>query len=283
VAAEHREGHLVGRRGRRLYWQSWMPDGPPRATVAIAHGASEHGGRYRYVVERLLPEGYAVYAIDHRGHGRSEGARAMLDRVDDVVADLDQLVEQAAGEHPDVPHFLLGHSMGGCIALAYALRHQRKLSGLALSAPVAALETAPLGLRLAARALSVVAPKLGVYEVEAEGVSRDPDEVRAYDEDPLVYRGKLPARTVQELADAVGGFEAALGSLTLPILLMHGTADRIVPIAGSEMVAGRAGSDDVTFHRYEGFYHELFNEPPGERERPLGDLAAWLGARARPR
>jgi alpha-beta hydrolase superfamily lysophospholipase len=283
VAAEHREGHLVGRRGRRLYWQSWMPDGPPRATVAIAHGASEHGGRYRYVVERLLPEGYAVYAIDHRGHGRSEGARAMLDRVDDVVADLDQLVEQAAGEHPDVPHFLLGHSMGGCIALAYALRHQRKLSGLALSAPVAALETAPLGLRLAARALSVVAPRLGVYEVEAEGVSRDPDEVRAYDDDPLVYRGKLPARTVQELADAVGGFEAALPSLTLPILLMHGTADRIVPIAGSEMVAGRAGSDDVTFHRYEGFYHELFNEPPAERERPLGDLAAWLGARARSR
>jgi acylglycerol lipase len=278
LAAIHRDGNLDGEGGRSLYWQAWLPEGEPRAVVVLSHGASEHSGRYRYLYERVVPAGYAIYAIDHRGHGRSEGPRAFVDRMDNVIADLDQLVDKAVAAHPGKPLFLLGHSMGGCVALTYALAHQDKLTGLALSAPLAALAAAPAPLRLIAKGLSVVAPKLGVYEVDADGISRDPAEVRAYDTDPLVYRGKLPARTVQELSDAVALFPDALSSLKLPLLIMHGTGDPIVPIAGSEMVAQRAGSQDLTFHRYEGFYHELFNEPAGERERPLGDLADWLAA-----
>ena len=278
VDAEHRTGTLAGARGLTLHWQAWVPEAP-RAVVVISHGVSEHGGRYRHVVERLVPEGCALYAIDHRGHGRSDGHRALVDRVAHVVSDLDALVDLAAAESPGLPRFLLGHSMGGCIAIAYCLRHQDKLDGVALSAPLAALEAAPLPLRVLARALSVAAPRTGVYEVPLEGISRDPAEVTAYDTDPLVYRGKLPARTVQELSDTVAGFPQAVPEIHIPILLMHGTGDRVVPDTGTLMVHERVGSADRTLHRYHGFAHEIFNEPAADRARVLDDLAAWLNAR----
>lgn len=279
VAHSHTDGRVDGARGATLYWQGWLPEGEERGVVVIAHGASEHGGRYRYVVERLVPEGFAVYAIDHRGHGRSDGDRAQIDRVRHVVADLDLLVEHALACHPGRPVFLLGHSMGGCIAISYALAHQRKLAGLALSAPLAALAAAPLPLRLVARALSVVLPGAGVYKVESAAVSRDPDEVADYESDPLNHRGKLPARTVQELADAIGTFRARSPELTVPLLVMIGTADDLVPPEGGRMVHDGASSADKTLQIYDGFFHEIFNEPAGERDRPLDDLAAWLSER----
>src|SRR5437763_9367050 len=108
----HREGELEGVGGIRLYRQSWLPDGPPRAVVVIAHGAGEHSGRYSHVAARLVADGYGVYALDHRGHGHSEGSRALIDRVENAVADLDSLVELAAVDHPGAQLFLLGHSMG---------------------------------------------------------------------------------------------------------------------------------------------------------------------------
>lgn len=279
IEARHAEGHLAGAEGRRIYWQAWLPPTEPKAVVVIAHGASEHGGRYRYVVERLVPEGFAVYAADHRGHGRSEGTRAQIERMAHVVSDLDQLVVQARTEHPGAKLFLLGHSMGGCIAIAYAIVHQAKLDGLALSAPLAALEAAPLPLRLIARGLSAVLPGAGVYQLSSKGISRDPEEIAAYDADPLNHHGKLPARTVQELADTIARLDADSAKLTLPLLVMIGTADELVLPAGGKMVHDRASSDDKTLMTYPGYFHEIFNEPAGERDRPLGDLAAWLTER----
>ena len=229
VPNRHVDGDRPGAAGLRLYWQGWLPDGEPRAAVVIAHGVSEHGGRYRYVVERLVPEGFAVYAPDHRGHGRSEGKRAQVDRMAHLVADLDGMVDHARSSHPSCPLFLLGHSMGGCIAIVYALAHQAKLDGLVLSAPLAALDAAPLPLRIVARGLSVVLPDVGLFEVSADAVSRDPAEVKAYQDDPLTFGGKLPARTLQELADAIGRFEAEAHGLSVPLLVMIGTADALVP------------------------------------------------------
>src|SRR3954452_4726770 len=185
VAARSAEEAFGGTAGARIASRSWLPEAAPRAVVVIAHGVAEHGGRYRYVVERLVPEGFAVYAVDHRGHGRSSGRRAQIDRMAHVVADLDRLVDEVERRHPGLPRFLLGHSMGGCVAIEYALEHQDRLTGLVLSAPMAALEAAPAPLRALARALSVVAPGLGVYQVESTAVSRDAGEVRAYQEDPL--------------------------------------------------------------------------------------------------
>lgn len=274
--AHHEEGRFEGAGGVEIFWQSWRPDAV-RATVALAHGASEHSSRYAWTAERLAERGYATYAVDHRGHGRSAGARAYVDQMDNVVADFDQIVDRAAGDYPGAPHFVLGHSMGGCVAIAYTVRHQEKLDGLVLSAPLAALEAASPVERIAAQLLSRVAPRLGVYPIDSSTVSRDPEVVRNYDADPLNFHGKLPARTVHELSQTVGRFPTDVARLTLPMLLMHGTADRLVPQHGTEMVDANAGSQDKTFVRYDGLYHELLNEP--ERERVLGDVADWLDAR----
>lgn len=272
----HEEGHFDGEQGRRIYHQAWIPEGELRGVVVVAHGAAEHGARYGHLVERLAPEGFAVHAVDHRGHGRSEGGRAQIDRMAAVVADLDRVVDHAAQRHPGKLLFLLGHSMGGLIALLYAGRHEEKLTGLALSAPLAKIEAAPLPLRLLARTLSTVAPGAGVLQLDGSKVSRDPEEVAAYDADPLNYRGKLPARTVQELVNGVAALPDAVARITLPLLIMQGSADELVPPEGARMVYDRAASTDKTLETYDGYYHELFNEPAGERDRPLDDVAAWL-------
>ena len=273
----HEEGELDGVGGVRVYTQAWLPDGDVKAVVALAHGASEHSGRYGWVAEQLAGRGYAVHALDHRGHGRT-GKGAYVDRLANAVEDLDRLVLKAGGRHPGRPVFLLGHSFGGCLSIAYAVEHQDRLAGLALSAPLAALEAAPLPLRLAAHLLSAIAPRVGVYDVDSSAVSTDPAVVRDYDADPLNHHGKIPARTVAEIAKAVGSFPEGAPSITVPLLVMHSPADRITLFDGSEMVHDRAGSADKQFIRYDGLAHEILNEP--ERQRVVDDIAAWLDARA---
>ena len=242
----------------------------------IAHGASEHGGRYAWVAERLVQRGFAVYAADHRGHGRSSGSRALLDRVDNVVRDLDSVLELAQSAHPSSSTVLLGHSMGGAVAIAYAIEHQDRLDLLVLSAPLAVLGAASPVERLASRVLSALAPRTGVFEIDSSGVSRDPAVVRDYDADPLNYHGKLPARSVKELSDAIARFPDGLATISIPVLTMHGTADELVPPEGSELVLERVGSEDKSIIRYEGLYHELLNEP--ERQKVLDDIVEWVEA-----
>ena len=278
----HQDGHFEGAGGNDIYWQTWLPDGPgpPRAAVVLAHGASEHSGRYAWTAEQLTARGYAIYALDHRGHGRSSGSRALIDRIDNAVADIRTVVERATAEQPGgLRPFLLGHSMGGCLALAYATRHQASLEGLILSAPVAVLEAASPVQRVAGHVLSIVAPKLGVFTIDSTTVSRDPDVVRDYDSDPLNYHGKLPARTVAELSNEVARFPESIKTLELPLLVLVGTGDLLVPPAASELVYETASSQDKTVERYEGLYHEILNEP--ERERVAGDIADWLDAHVR--
>jgi alpha-beta hydrolase superfamily lysophospholipase len=275
---EHKEGQFTGAKGLEIYWQSWQDAVPMRAVVVISHGAGEHSGRYRRVAVALAAIGYPVYALDHRGHGRSEGRRALVDRLDNAAADLDMLIDLARREQPDVPLFLLGHSLGGTIALRYALVHQDKLDGLILSGPVAVIDLPPAPLRLAANALSAVAPWMPALGVDPAVVSRDPGEVEAYRTDPLVHHGKLPVRTVAEIAAATEAFPEQVGSLTLPILLVHGSEDRLAPVQGSRMVYERVSSEDKTLEIYEGFFHEVLNEPPEDRARVLADIVTWLQA-----
>jgi acylglycerol lipase len=275
---EHKEGQFTGAKGLEIYWQSWQDAAPMRAVVVISHGAGEHSGRYQRVALALAELGYPVYALDHRGHGRSGGRRALVDRLDNAAADLDLLIDLARREHPDVPLFLLGHSLGGTIALRYALRHQDKLDGLILSGPVAAIDLPPAPVRLAVKALSAVAPWMPVLGVDPAVVSRDPAEVEAYRTDPLVHHGKLPLRTVAEIAAATEAFPEQVPSLTLPILLVHGSEDRLAPVQGSRMVYERVNSEDKTLEIYEGFFHEVLNEPPEDRARVLADIVTWLQA-----
>ena len=271
------EGALEGVGGLRLYRQAWVPDGDARAVVVLVHGVSEHSGRYHHVAGRLIADGYAVHTLDHRGHGRSEGSPALIDRVGNAVADLHALVEATASAHSGVPVVMLGHSMGGLLAVYFALAHQERLSGLILSAPLAALEAASPTTRLAARVLSALTPRLGVIGIDSALISRDPEVVRAYDTDPLVFHGKLPARTVFELERAVRSLPKRVHAITVPTLIMYGSADRLCPPAGSLGLHDCIGAQDRTLKVYDGLYHEIFNEP--EQARVMEDMCAWLRER----
>ncbi len=277
---DHRSGNFHGAGGVDIFWQAWIPDGEARAVVVLAHGASEHSGRYAWTGEQFAARGYALYALDHRGHGRSGGPRAVIDRVDNVVADVGTLVALAAAEsgRDGQKPFLFGHSMGGCIAIAFATRRQDEIRGLMLSAPLAVLEAASPVQRVAGHVLSIVAPKLGVFAIDSSTVSRDPEVVRDYDADPLNHHGKLPARTVHELAQEIARFEDAIPRITVPLLVQVGTADELVPPAASELVYERASSQDKTIERYDGLFHEILNEP--ERDQVVADTLAWLDAHA---
>lgn len=272
--AKQTEGSFRGEREVEIHWQAWLPTGASRAAVVIAHGVSEHSGRYAHVGERLAATGYAAYAVDHRGHGRSGGDRVMIDRFRYVIADLDAFVSIVGDRDPRLPLYLLGHSMGGGISLGYALEHESRLDGLLLSGPLSNGDAANAVQRFAASTLSRFLPKLGIFPVDSATVSRDPAVVEAYDNDPLVDRRNLPARTVAELTENVSTFADRVGSLSLPVLLMHGTDDALVPFEGSERLFERIGSADKTFERYEGLYHEILNEP--EQDQVIDDIIRWL-------
>jgi acylglycerol lipase len=276
---ERGSGTLTGVGGLQLFRRFWRPSDPPTAVVVLVHGAGEHSGRYEHVAEHLVANGYAVHALDHRGHGRSQGPRALIDRVDHAVTDLDALVS-AAVQHESaasIPVLMVGHSMGAMLALRYAIDHQHRLDGLAVSGALASIE-APAALRIVGHGISIVAPTLGLITIDASLISRDPAVVEAYRSDPLVHHGKLPARTAAEIADTVATFPARVQEITIPALIMYGTEDRLCSPAGSEMLGDRIGSADKRVIPYEGLYHEIFNEP--EREAVLSDLSGWLAARA---
>jgi len=276
---QHLEREMIASDCSRLFAQSWRPADRPGRVVVLSHGLAEHSGRYAELAQRLVGRGMAVHALDHRGHGRSPGPRANIEYFDTVVEDLAALVTEAAQQHPGVPVTLLGHSMGGAIALACALRHPDPLHDLVLSAPALAADPAVSRFQVRlVRFLSRWLPDLGALKLPADAISRDPAVVRAYEEDPLVHRGRVPARTAAELFDAMATFPATVGALQLPVLVLHGSGDTLVALEHCRAVYQKIGSPDRTLNVYDGLFHEVFNEP--ERERVIADLLAWLDTRA---
>jgi lysophospholipase len=274
------EGSFRGTRARRLAWQSWSPAGdqPYKGVVTIAHGYGEHVGRYHHVAARLNEAGYVVYGLDHQGHGRSAGKRGRISLAA-AVTDLDQLIVTVSrARHPELPQFLLGHSMGGLIALRYAIAHQRRLAGMAVSAPLAAVEGGA-ALKTFGKVLGRVLPRAPVSRVAPQLVSRDQAVVKDYIADPLNYHGQIPAAVARDFIVNTSTLAADVKRVTLPTLLMWGTADRLCPPAGSELVAANIGSEDLTVKRYEGLFHEILNEP--EQQQVMDDLVGWLDAHTR--
>ena len=279
---EHVDGCLDGVEGVELYWQGWLPSlessaGPPRGVLLICHGMGEHSGRYATVVDALVPDGWAVYGLDHRGHGRSGGVRVHLRHYADFLADLDTFRRMVATRNETRP-FLLGHSMGGQIALAYALDHQDDLAGLVLSAPALQAPPVPRAVRAVATALARVTPRLRRAVVDLATISRDEAVVTDYRTDALVHQGHPTIALSLALAEQMTLLPARVRDLRLPLLVQHGTDDRICPPDGSRALAESVGTDDLTVRWYDGFWHEIYHEP--ERERPLADLREWLDRRA---
>jgi alpha-beta hydrolase superfamily lysophospholipase len=271
----HREFTAAGIGGIDLYGQGWLPETAPRAVIVVSHGLAEHGGRYEALAAELVQRDYAVYAVDHRGHGRSSGPRANIDRFSHLVSDFCAFTGRCARQHLDTPVFMLGHSMGGAVAFASALRLQDTLRGLVLSAPALATDqkVSPLQ-EMFLRLLSVVAPNTGALALPANAVSRDPSVVARYEGDPLVHHKAIPARTLVELLGAMRDFPAKAPQLRLHTLVLHGTADKLVPLAATRPVYQAFGTRDRIVKLYDGLYHEVFNEP--ERERVTADLFRWL-------
>jgi alpha-beta hydrolase superfamily lysophospholipase len=270
------EGRLVGARDIELFWQGWLGRAEPTGVLLVVHGLGEHSGRYGTVVDALVPDGWAVYGFDHRGHGRSGGRRAHVESYDDWLADLDAFRRLVVARHPGLPVFLLGHSMGGQIALAYALDHQDELRGLVLSAPALENSSVPRAARPVLRALAAVAPRLRAKVVDVNKISKDPAVVAAYHADPLVHHGHPTLGLSLALLNRFAVLPERARELRLPLLLLHGTADELTDPAGSLLLERTSGSPDQTVRWYEGLWHEVFNEP--ERERPLADLRQWLAA-----
>ncbi|MGA2368895.1 MAG: lysophospholipase [Dehalococcoidia bacterium] len=269
------EGYFTGTGNSKLYWRCWLPDGQPKAVILAVHGLGEHISRYNNLVNNVVPIGYAVYGLDHYGHGKSEGTRVFIPRFHVYLDDLKTFYDTVKKDNPGLKIFLLGHSMGGLIATAYTMEHQQELAGLIVSAPaLKAGESITSSTITLAKVLSAIAPKLGVQALDSAYLSHDKAVVEAYDKDPLVYRGKITARLGSELFTAMSKLEQQMPTITLPLLIMQGSKDQLVNKEGSKLLYAKAGSPDKTLKIYDGFYHEIFNEP--DRARVFADLDAWL-------
>ena len=270
------EGTLPGVGDVELFWRGRLPDGEPAGVLLVCHGLGEHSGRYGSVEDVLVPDGWAVYGLDHRGHGRSTGRRAHLDRYSDWLADFDTFRRHVAARHPGLPLFLLGHSMGGQIALAYALDHGAGLAGLVLSAPALASNAIPKAAVPVLRLLARVAPTLRPAGIDATKISKDTAVVADYLGDPLVHHGHPTLGLSSALFAQFDVLPGRARELRMPVLVQHGTADVLTDPAGTRALEPMIGSPDSTVRWYDGLWHEIYHEP--ERDRPLTDLRDWLAA-----
>jgi alpha-beta hydrolase superfamily lysophospholipase len=236
----------------------------------------EHSGRYATVVDELVPDGWAVYGLDQRGHGRSGGPRVHIRDYAHFLADFDTFRRAVAARHTDLRPFLLGHSMGGQIALAYALDHQDDLTGLVLSAPALASNAVPRAAVPVLMTLAKVAPTLRPAGIDVTKISKDPEVVAAYRADPLVHHGRPTLGLSSALFAQFGVLPERTRRLRLPLLLQYGLHDEITDVTGWRALEEACGSPDFDVQRYPGLWHEIYNEP--ERDGPLSDLRNWLAA-----
>lgn len=259
--------------GLLLVGRCWEPDGEPKAVVCLVHGLGEHCGRYAHVAAALNDAGYAVLASDKRGHGRSEGKRGHVPSYDALMDDIGLLLAQAAERYPGKPRFLYGHSLGGNEVLNYALRRRPDVAGVVSTSPGLRPGFKPPALQLAAgRLMNRLWPAFTMpNSLEMDALCRDPAVIAAYQADPLNH-DRLSARLGIGLLEAGEWALAHAAEFPVPLLLMHGTADRLTSPAASVEFAGRAAN--CTLQLWEGFYHETHNDP--EKDRVIAFMVRWL-------
>ena len=277
MTAEHLEYELRTADGVKLAGQAWMPP-DPRAVVAVVHGLAEHSGRYAFLAGRASQRGLGVVSADLRGHGRSPGERSYVERFDDYLQDADALLAKAHALAAGRPVFLMGHSMGGAIALRWMVQRRQPVAGLVLSSAALKIGGDVSRLLLAlAPLLSRWGPHLRGKRIDPVWISRDPAAVAAYVADPLVSLLAPPARTGAELLRAMVANRAAAGGLTAPVYLFHGDADRLTDPAGSRETYQLWGGPDRMLRLWPGSRHETLND--FDREAVAAELLDWVSAR----
>ncbi len=261
----------------KLATAAWIPEDPV-AVFILSHGHAEHSGRYTYLVNTMVGHGLAVYTLDHRGHGRSSGTRALVLRFDDFVDDLDRVVDRAREAFPGLPVVLFGHSMGGLIAVRYALAHPNKVSLLVTSGPALIVDdtTPPLAVAAIGK-LARLMPTAPVPRDDADRLNTDPEIKRQFGRDHRTYHGPTRIRTAWEMMVAGEDARARLPQLTMPLLAMHGELDTLTMPRGTELLHANASSTDKTIRLWPGMKHEIFNEP--DRAEVMRVLLDWLDTR----
>ena len=262
--------------GLRIFFRSWAPETQARAIVAIVPGFNSHSGYYDWVAHQLTSVGLAVFAIDLRGRGRSDGERFYVTKFSEYVDDVAGMVKTAQSEHPAVPLFMMGHSAGGVVACLYALDHQPDLAGLICES--FAFEVPAPDFALAVfKGLSHIAPHAHVLHLKNEDFSRDPDTVARMNADPLIAHETQPTQTLAEMVRADERLKTSFASITLPVLILHGTADKATRPAGSQFFYDSSQSSDKTLKLYDGYFHDPLNDVG--KEIVMGDVNAWIVAR----
>lgn len=259
------EGYFDGSEGR-VHYRRWDPPGPPTRIVVLVHGYGEHAGRYEHVADALTTGGAVVYAEDHLGHGRSDGARALITDFEHVVSDLHHLSDRARSEHPGLPLVLVGHSMGGLLSARFAERWPHEVNGVAFCGAV-------IGDWQWARDV-LEQPELPHIPFDPGALSRNPAVGASYAEDPLVYHGQYKRGLLEAEVAALDRFQRDIGTLTMPVLFLHGTDDPFVPYERSLQAVNDMPATDVTVHVYPGARHEVLNET--NRDEVIGHLTEWV-------
>lgn len=260
----------------KIFTRSWQPEGKTRGVVVIVHGFNSHSGQYLWVGEQFAAKSLAAYAIDLRGRGRSEGERYYVEKMEDYTDDVATLVRIAKSENPGLPVFVLGHSAGGVVSCVYALDHQSEIDGLICESFAYDLPVPGFVLTFL-KGLDYIAPHAHVYTLKNENFSRDPLFVDSMNNDPLIKGESEPTQTATVMIDAARRLHREFPLIKLPVLILHGTADKATNPSGSQFFYDNTGSTDKTLKLYEGHYHDLLNDVG--KEVVMADIVDWIDAR----
>jgi len=270
------EERFEGVKGLNIFLRSWRPSGRPRGVVAICHGVNSHSGQYFWVANQLVASGFAVYALDLRGRGKSDGERFYVDDISEYVSDVSMLIKLAKSREPGLPVYLLGHSAGGVVSCVYTLENQAEIAGL-ICESFAFQVPAPDFALAVIKGISHLAPHAHVLKLHNEDFSRDPKVVKSMNEDPLTLNEVQPTKTVATLVRADERLKREFPLITLPVFILHGTADKATKPSGSQMFYDNAGSKDKTLKLYDGHFHDLLNDVG--KEEVMADILGWIDKR----
>jgi acylglycerol lipase len=271
----YKEESLDGTGGLKIFTRTWRPEATARGVIVLVHGFNSHSGYYLWAAEQLLASGLAVYALDLRGRGKSDGERYYVEKFAEYQSDVDLLVNRARANHPGLPMFILGHSAGGVIACNYVLDHQADFAGLICESFAYRVPAPDFALSVL-KGLSHLAPHAHVLKLPKEEFSRDPKVVKALIDDPLLANEVQPTKTVAEMVRADERLKRDFKLFTLPLLIIHGTKDTVTRPEGSQEFFSNASSKDKTLKLYEGYFHDPLSDIG--KEAVMIDIRSWIGA-----